>query len=823
MRQLSLLFVSLALLCSATYAQKITGIIKDQQGKGLEKTTVSLLRAKDSVVVKFGTTDKSGAYTLVAGKPGNYRIGVTNVGYAPAYSAPFEVAAADVTAPELTMVKAEKTLQGVNVSSKKPMVEVKADKTIMNIEGTINATGNDGLELLRKAPGVTIDKDDNISLAGKNGVQIFIDGKQSPLSGADLAAYLKSLQSAQIESIELITNPSAKYEAAGNAGIINIKLKKNKAFGTNGSANAGYNIGTFPKYNGGISLNNRGAKINLFGNYNYNNSTNRNRFQLYRDVNNIIFDGKTIMNMENETHSFKGGLDYFVNKKSTLGVLVNGNITDNDMHTDSRTPIINKSTGVTDRVTRANNTNIQDRNNLNFNLNYRYTDTAGRELNLDADYGLFRIKGNQLQPNYNYNADETVLINQNIYRFISPTDIDIYTLKGDYEQNFKKGRLGVGFKTSVINTNNHFERYDVQQMKPEVKSLDINLSNQFDYSENINAAYVNYNKQFKKGFMIQIGVRVENTKSTGDSYALNADATVNKSSKETFERKYTDVFPSGAITFNKNPMNQWGFSYSRRIDRPAYQDLNPFEFKLDKYTYMKGNTLLRPQYSNIISLTNTYKYKLTTTLSYSHVADIFVQLVKVSATNDSASFMTKENLADQNVVNLSVSYPFQYKSYSVFANFNGNYSKYKADLGGPDQKVNLDVFAFNIFMQHSLKIGKKGWTAEASGWYNSPTIWGGTFESRALWSVDAGVQKAIFKGKGNLKVSMSDIFQSIRWKGESNFDSQRLIASGHGESRQLRTSLSWRFGSNTVKAARQRKLASEEEARRTQSSGGIGQ
>jgi iron complex outermembrane receptor protein len=251
--------------------------------------------------------------------------------------------------------------------------------------------------------------------------------------------------------------------------------------------------------------------------------------------------------------------------------------------------------------------------------------------------------------------------------------------------------------------------------------------------------------------------------------------------------------------------------------------LNPFEFKLDKFTYMKGNTLLTPQYSNIFSVTNTYKYKLTTTLSYSHVADIFVQLVKRSPTNDSASFMTKENLADQNVVNLSVSYPFMYKSYSVFANINGNYSKYKADNVDPAKRVSLDVFAWNIFMQHSLKIGKKGWSAEVSGWYNSPTIWGGTFESKALWSVDGGIQKTVFKGKGNLKVAVSDIFKTIRWKGESNYDGQRLIASGYGETRQLRTSLTWRFGSNTVKAARQRKAASEEEARRTQGGGGLGQ
>lgn len=823
MRKLFTFLSGTIIIGSAVSAQKISGIVKDQQANGLEKTTVSLLRAADSVAIKFGATDRAGNYILTATSPGKYLIHATSVGHSPVYSSAFEVAETDVKIPELTMIKAERTLEGISVTSKKPMVEVRADKTILNVEGTINATGNDAMELLRKSPGVSIDKDDNISLAGKNGVQIYVDGKQTPLSGADLAAYLKTLQSAQIESIELITNPSAKYEAAGNAGIINIKLKKNKTFGTNGSVNAGYNIGIFPKYNGGISLNHRNKKVNIFGNYNYNHTKSKMKSDLYRDVLDTIFDGKTVMKMDNESHGFKGGLDYFVSNKSTIGVLVNGTIANNDFYIESRTPIIYKPSGITDRILKASNTNLQERNNINFNLNYRYTDTSGRELNMDADYGRFRIKGNQLQPNFYWDPAETTQLSQAIYRFISPTDIDIYTVKGDYEQNYQKGRLGVGFKTSIVRTDNNFGRYDVQQIKPEVKTLDVPRSNQFDYSENINAAYVNYNKQFK-GFMIQLGVRVENTKSTGDSYGLNADGTVNKSSKQAFERKYTDVFPSGAITFNKNPVSQWGFSYSRRIDRPAYQDLNPFEFKQDEYTFAKGNTDLRPQYTNIVSLTNTYKYKLTTTLSYSHVADLFTQLVDLDSVEQSKTFLTKKNLANQDIINLSVSYPFQYKSYSMFASFNGNYSRYKADLGGADRQIDLNVFAFNIFMQHSLKIGRKGWTTEVSGWYNSPSIWAGTFEGKAIWSVDGGLQKTIFKGKGNLKVSASDIFYSLKWRGESNFAGQKLIASGRPEAQQLRTSLTWRFGSNQIKASQQRKLASEEEAKRTQGGGGgIGQ
>ena len=330
MRKIFLLLVSSALLTSAVEAQQITGTVKDEQGKGLEKTTVNLLNAKDSSIAKLAVTKDNGQYSFNEIKSGSYLIKVSYVGYTASYSKVFEVSGSgQVMVPEMVMTKVSSELKAVVVSSQKPMVEVKADKTILNVEGTINATGNDALELLKKSPGVLVDKDDNISMAGKNGVQIHIDGKPTPLAGADLAAYLKSLQSVQIEAIELITNPSAKYDAAGNAGIINIKLKKNKAFGTNGSVNAGYNIGTYSKYNGGFALNHRNKNINVFGNYNYNNNKNTNNFFLYRDLLDTIFDQRNVFNSKNISHGFKGGVDYFINKKHTLGVLVNGNISTN--------------------------------------------------------------------------------------------------------------------------------------------------------------------------------------------------------------------------------------------------------------------------------------------------------------------------------------------------------------------------------------------------------------------------------------------------------------------------------------------------------------
>jgi iron complex outermembrane recepter protein len=814
MRSLLLLLLTAAF---SAQAQQVSGTTKDAaQGTPLSGTTITLFKAKDTSVVKLAVS-KDGVYSFTDIKEGEYRVGASHVGYNSLLSPVFTVSANGAKAPDLLLSKASADLQGIVVTAKKPMVEVKADKTILNVEGTINATGNDGLELLRKAPGVTLDKDDNIGLSGKNGVQVYIDGKPSPLSGSDLAAYLKSLQSSQIESIEIITNPSAKYDAAGNAGIINIKLKKNKAFGSNGSVYAGYNVGVYGKYNGGLTFNSRNKDLNIFGNYNYNQGTNRMLFNLYRDVLDTVFDGRNKMKNKNTSHGFKAGLDYTLNHKSTLGVLVNGNIADTRMQTDGTTKIIYKPTGEVNRILKGDNTSDADRNNVNFNINYRYADTAGHELNLDADYGRYRIETDQYQPNIYFDPSYTNEQSRAIYNFITPTNIDLYTLKGDYEQSFKGGKLGLGFKTSVVNTANNFGRYDVYTSG---KVLDINRSNQFDYKENINAAYINYNKAYK-GILIQAGVRVENTNRTGDSYALNNDGSVNTSTKTRDKRDYTDLFPSASVTFNKKPMSQWSLSYGRRIDRPAYQSLNPFEFKLNDYAYQKGNIDLRPQYTNSFGLTHIYKFKLTTKLNYSHVADVFTQLV--DTTEKTKSFITQKNLATQDVVSLNISYPFMYKNYMWFTNFNSSYSMYKADFGGGNRKINLDVFSYNVFMQHSLKLDKKKmWTAELSGFYNSPTIWQGTFKSKSLWAIDAGVQKTIFSGKGNLKVGVSDIFKTLKWKGESNFAGQQTIASGNFESRQFKINLTYRFGSNTVKAARQRKDASEEEKKRTEGGGGMG-
>jgi len=808
-----ILFSLLVLVTSfASQAQQVTGLAKDADGKVLNGVTISLLKDTGRAILKYTVTKNSGIYAFDNVASGKYRISASHVGFAPAVSPVFEVSGDNASGPELKLAKASGQMSSVTVTAAKPIVEVKADKTILNVEGTINSVGSDALELLRKSPGVMVDKDENLSVNGKNGVQVYIDGRPTPLSGQDLSNYLKSIQSTSIESIEIITNPSAKYEAAGNAGIINIRLKKNKSLGTNGSVNAGVNIGHYPKYNGGISLNHRNKNMNIFGNYAFNKGKNINHIDLYRTVADSLFDQHGTMKMENESHNYKAGVDFFLNKKNVLGVMVNGTVAKPSVSNDSHTDISYLPTDSLNRILVAENSSIMKRNNVNLNVNYTYTGADGKSLTLNADHGYYDISTNQLQPNFYYDPSGINLTKSVISRMISPTNIYINSLKGDWEQNFKKGKLGYGGKVAFVKSDNDFQNYDLNGSN---EVLNTDKSNLFTYKENINAAYVNYNRQFK-GVMVQAGARLENTIAKGNSSGVKD----NKEWEDGFDRNYSNVFPSAAVTFNKNPMSQFGISYSKRIDRPAYQDLNPFEFKLDEYTFQRGNVDLKPQYTNSIGISHTYKYRLTTSLNYSHVKDMFAQWI--DTTEKSKAFIQKKNLAQQDIISFNVSYPYQYKSYMIFANLSSNYSMYKADFG-PGREVDQDAFGLNLYVQNSLKFGKtKTWTAELTGFYVAPTIQQGAFRSNSLFSLDAGLSKNLWKNKATIKTSFSDMFNTLHFTGKQEFVGQVTKIKAQWESQQLKVNFVYRFGSNQIKAARNRTIGAEEESKRTQGGTGLG-
>jgi iron complex outermembrane recepter protein len=804
-----LLFWILSIICISLTAQtdiSIKGNVKDENSKPVAAATISLLNAGDSSLVKAAISDVLGDYRFEKIKNGKFLVLVTGVNYGNWYSPVFDYNGIETySVPVARLLPVEKKLKDVTVVARKPMIEVRADRTIFNVENSINATGSNAMELLQKSPGVLVDKDDNISMKGKNGVRIYIDGRLSPMSAGDLAAYLRSIQSNDIEAIEMIENPSAKYDASGNAGIINIKLKKNKKFGTNGNVNAGYNQGIYGKYNTGVSLNYRNKKINLYSNLSGNYGNNESFMNFSRHQNDSIYDARNVFFNKSKSLGVKAGADYFINSRNTLGVMYTGNYSNNERLTTTNTYIAPQTTKITSQVLQALNDMPSSRDNTNFNINYRYADTSGRELNIDADRGIFTGRGESFQPNYYIDARNGNLLRANIYTNITPTDIDIYTAKADYEQDFKKGKLGIGAKYSKVKTNNIFDFFNIKNNIP-VK--DIERSNNFTYTENVNAGYVNYNRQFKE-FSVQFGVRAEQTNSEG---ILQSQSRF--SLQDTFEivkRNYLDFFPSAAFSFSTNPNHQFNINYSRRIDRPRYEDLNPFEFKLDELTFRKGNAFLRPQYTNSFAASHTYKSILTSSLSYSHIKDYFTTINDTTRKN--ASFITQKNLAAQDIYSVNFSAPLQIKKWwNAYISLNTNHSRYKADFD--DGKIiRLNVTTVNYYNQHTFTLGK-GYTAELSGWFNTPSVWGGTFRTKFMWSTDAGIQKTIWDKKGTIKLSFTDIFQTARWRSTSNFAGTQFDGNGGWESRQVRLNFSYRFGSSQVKAARNRKTSIESESNR---------
>jgi iron complex outermembrane recepter protein len=805
-----------ASLISNLYAQQslIRGQIKNDAGNALAGATVLLYSSPDSLLVKTAITDIIGNYEISQLNAGRYFVSSSFSGYIINSTPVLAITENErITATTLYLKAEDKKLDEVVVKSayQKPVIEVTADKIIFNVENSINATGSNAFELLQKSPGVTADKDDNITLSGKNGVRIYTDGRPVEMDVAGVAGYLRSINSADIESIEIISNPSARYDASGNAGIINIKLKKNKKTGFNGTVSAGYSIGIHPKTNGALGLNYRNKKVNIFSNYSNTWGNNENTFDLYRIQNDTLYDQKSLQNIEGWSHNIKAGTDIFIDKKSTLGFIFTGNFTDNTVYSSSRTPSSPVNTGSIEGILYATNTIPGHVKNENFNGNYHYADTAGHEINIDIDHGFYKSRKTSYQPNTYYTPAPETLLYQAIYRNNTPINITINTQKIDYTAPLKKGLLGIGAKISNVKTNNTFNLYNVING---LDYLDTARSNTFQYRENINAGYINYSSPLGKKINLQAGLRIENT----DSKSLLARANRTFAPDDNVNRNYTDWFPAAAFTYTANENNLLNFNYSRRIDRPNYNDLNPFEARVDELTFIKGNAFLRPQYTNTLQVTHTFKSRYITSLSYSHVKDFSAYII--DTTEKIRTFISKQNLAAQNLLSLNFSATIDVaKWWELYGSVNMYNSRYKAYFG-PGKEVKINVTSYSLYAQNTFKIGK-GFTGELTGFYNGPSISAGTFKTRPMGTVDIGIQKKIFKGNGTLKISGTDILNTLRWKAESIYGGTNIIANSRWESRQLRINFSYRFGSSQIKEDRQHAPGNEDEKTRTASGGGF--
>ncbi len=816
---LTLLLLSLFVLPFHSQAQTdaglVKGIVKDMDGEALPFATALLLNKADSSIAKAGYTNEKGVFNLYPVPGGEYFLKVTYTSMAPYSSEVFALKEGEEKEiPPVILAASGSELETVNIQAQKPLITIKPDMTVFNVSSSVNAIGSDALELLRKAPGVIVDNNDNIILQGKNGVRIYLDGKPSPLSASDLAAMLRGMQSSQIESIEIITNPSAKYDAEGNAGIINIVMKKDKSLGANANLDLGYGVQRYSKYNGSLSANYRSRKVNVFGTIGGNTGLRYNFLDFYRIQDSTVYDQRTDMINDATNYNGKFGADFFVSDKSTVGFMANGFLADGTWSSVSTTQIRDQGTDTLQGVLSALSDSEQSRLNSNFNLNYGFDDKEkGTSLNIDADYGFFNLENTAFQPNTYFNEDLSVVTGEAIFTTIAPTKIDLATFKVDYERNLLKGKLGMGAKVSYVKTSNDFQFFD---RFGGMDTLNLDLSNQFDYTENVNAVYATWQRQYGK-WGVSGGLRAEQTNSLG--VLTSTQVTGN----DTVDRQYLNLFPSGGLTYQANRKNLLRLNYSRRIDRPRYENLNPFLNRLNELSYRQGNPFLQPQYSNILELTHVLNYRISTSLKYSYTTDLMTQIT--DTIEGSRTYMTTLNLASQEVISLYFSLPQSItKWWSTFTNTGVYRTRNVGDFseaGEVGKAIDFSRITWSIYHQSTFQL-PKDFSFELSGFFNSPSIWGANFRNRSFGGMDVGARKRFLDGRGSLKVSVSDFLYTMQWRGIQEYGGLYFDASGGWESRQFKVNLTYLFGNDKVKKARKRDTGLDDEKGRAGGGGGGG-
>ncbi|MCX2431843.1 outer membrane beta-barrel protein [Pedobacter sp. GR22-10] len=780
----------------------LKGIILNEQKKPVDYATVVLYKAADSSIVKTSFTDQNGVFGFNVSAKGTYFYKASNMGYKTFKSKTITLTDENqkVDFGSAQLVSSTQDLKEVSIAVTKPLIERKMDKVVMNVSGSSIMTGSTALEVLQKAPGVSVDQNDNISMQGKQGVLIQLDGKQTYMSSADVANLLRNMQSSEIETIELITNPSSKYDAAGNSGIINIKTKKNKAGGTNGSLNATAGYGKNFRGNTGLNLNHRTKKLNLFGNYNYGKTTRENIITIDRISNGtpdtyFMQAGSSLRKQQN--NNFKTGLDYFINKNNTIGVLVNGYFNHGTEASKNNT-LIGPSFQKVDSTLASNSLQTNKYNNISYNLNYKsILDTAGSEISADFDYSKYNGNDGSAYENDYMFANGNRIRPVNYTRNGTPSKIDIKTFKIDYNVSLSKTiKLEAGLKSSWVKTDNDLQ---AEELVNNIWQNDVRRSNQFVYDENVNAAYTNINKQFKNT-SIQLGLRVEQTNSKGNLVTTNTIV----------ERDYFDFFPTLFVQQTLSKNNQLGFSYSRRIDRPSYDALNPFVYYLDQYTYNKGNPFLKPQYTNNMELSYTFMQKYMLSVGYSRTNDVITEVLLPDSAQK-ALFQTNENLAKNTSYNANLNIPVQVaKWWSMNNNLNVFYLSFEApDLAGVALKTGKTSFQFKS--QQNFIIAS-GLTAELNGSYESPLDYG-TLRIKSRYSIDAGLSKSFLDKKASLKLALSDIFNTYKNDISSAYPGLKYEVHQKNESQIGRISFTYRFGKE-IKPARRRSTGSEDEQNR---------
>ncbi|MBC9932913.1 TonB-dependent receptor domain-containing protein [Chitinophaga qingshengii] len=764
---------------------------------------VQLLHAADKKLVKLEYTDAKGNFSFDHLPAGQYLLATQSMAYTSWLSAAITMNQ-DIRLGTLRLQPTTTTLREATVTAAKPFVQQQYDKTTLNVAGSISAAGSTALEVLEKAPGITIDQNDNIAMRGRQGVLVMMDGKLVPMSGQELANLLRNLSANQIEKIDLITNPSAKYDAAGNAGIIDIRLRKGTQSGTSGNVSLSYGQGVYPKINPAFSFNSKMKQINVFGSYNYNYRQFMNDLKIERQ----FYDGSdhytggnnydNYFRMGYGTHNARLGADYNLTQNITVGVVANGIFTKGNISSNSNAHSFDAAQQPSGSFTTRGDNHPQ-RNNGSINLNYKHKlDTSGRELAIDLDYA--RFDNNELQ---NYRTAYFTLQQQPAkadYVLFGDLrgNLNIKSVKADYTQPLKTlgGKLDAGIKSSWVKADNDVQFFD---RSSGTDILDAGKSNRFVYDENINAAYLNASGKWSR-LSLQLGLRMENTIAKG----------LQVTNKESFDRNYTQFFPSGYVGYMFNQTHDLGISVSRRINRPSYRDLNPFKVFLDPLTYATGNPYLKPEITNSFELTHTFKEKYITKIGYSTTTDNILIVLSPDAAPNSV-IQTGHNLARYNYYSLSFSVPFTVGKWLNSTNeAQAYYGEYKGDLA--NTQLNASRVSFNLNSINNITLNPVT-TMELTATYNSRSYYG-FLDVQGFWFMSVGAQRQLWQRKASIKLNLSDVFFTNNTHAVTRLTGYGETFFQRRDSRVLTLTFNYKFGGNTSGGGNKKTGGAEDEKRR---------
>ena len=774
-----------------------TLVVVNRQHQAVSGATVRLLKAGQLIGSAAANNNGRAIFTDLA--KGTYSCLVSAMAYRPLTTAEYRLPGSDHDTVVLQAV--HDVLAEVTVNAHTPPIEVRREKTILNVEASVTNTGATVEEVLERSPGVTMDKNGNISLNGRQGVLLMIDDKPTYLSGEDLINLLNSMSASQVSKIELIFSPPARYDAAGNAGIINIRTKKNSNNGFNGTITASYGQGVYPKSNNSVTLNYRKGPLNSF--LNFNNSevkylTDLYAYRKYYDASNqnvtAILVQPSYFSGLLTNNTIKAGLDYSASSRTTLGLVLTGvdihRHGNNTSHADWQTP-----DGTPDSSILTRSTPVNSFKNGAINLNARQTLSGTTEISADLDYLHYQMEGKQ-------NFDNQLLGPSGydeVFRSDFPTTINIFS--GKVDGTMKMGpdaSFQAGLKTSSSHTDNTvvYENWENQQW---VK--DDSRSNHFVYQENIQAAYASYDGRSGR-LSYQGGLRYEYT-----SYTAR-QAGNSQQHDSTISRNYASFFPSTSVSYKLDSLNSLALNVGRRTDRPIYQNLNPFAYVINKYTYLAGNPYLLPQYTWSFQLGHQYKDLLTTGISYSLTTNYFSQLF-LSDTTKTILYYTQGNVGHVYNIGISASLNFNptvWWSMQLSAIFN-----HKQLRGFNGNEYTTIISQLHVNINNQLSFGKD-YVGEISGFYNTRSREDVQELLYATGQMAAGISKTVLKKKGTIKLSMRDIFYANAMEGFTNFPNATEYYKFKRDSRVVTLTFSFRFG-QSFKSRHHEDGAAEEKER----------